>query len=86
MKYRKASDILPDELLREVQKYASGEAIYIPKYKERKKWGAGSGARNFYEKRNKEICDKFSDGMSMEKLSEEYCLALETIRKIIYNS
>ena len=45
MKYRKASDIFPDELLREIQKYSSGELIYIPKKSERKSWGANSGAR-----------------------------------------
>ena len=37
MKYKKASEILPDELLREVQKYIDGEALYIPKGKARKK-------------------------------------------------
>ena len=30
MKYRNASEILPDSLLRELQKYASGELLYIP--------------------------------------------------------
>lgn len=84
MKYRNASDILPDKLLREIQKYTSGEAIYIPQNKERKKWGEGSGARNFYEQRNKEIRDKFDNKISMEKLSEDYCLSIETIRKIVY--
>jgi len=49
MKYRNASDILPDELLKEVQKYTSGETLYIPSSKERKKWGHGSGARIFYK-------------------------------------
>lgn len=39
MKYRKASDIFPDELLREIQKYSSGELIYIPKATDRENWG-----------------------------------------------
>jgi hypothetical protein len=47
MKYRNASDILPDKLLKEVQKYTSGETLYIPSTIERKKWGHGSGARIF---------------------------------------
>lgn len=38
MRYRNANHVLPDELLKEVQKYASGEAIYIPKLQEKKKW------------------------------------------------
>jgi hypothetical protein len=47
MKYRKASDILPDELLREVQKYIEGEALYIPKGNARKKWGRLRGEEHF---------------------------------------
>lgn len=39
MRYLNASDILPDELLREIQKYTQGEAIYIPREQERRKWG-----------------------------------------------
>lgn len=84
MKYKNASDILPDELLREVQKYASGEALYIPSDKERKKWGDGSGARKFFTQRNEEIRYKFSHKASIEMLAEEYCLSTETIRKIVY--
>lgn len=30
LKYRNATDIFPDELLAEIQKYSSGELIYIP--------------------------------------------------------
>ena len=59
MKYRKASDIFPDELLKEIQKYSSGELIYIPKVQERQDWGSRSGARTFYVQRNSEIRSKF---------------------------
>lgn len=85
MKYRNASEILPDQLLREIQKYASGEAIYIPQAAERQKWGEGSGARRYYEERNQIICDEYGAGVSMEKLSESFGLSIETIRKIIYH-
>lgn len=84
MKYRNASEILPDKLLREIQKYTSGEAIYIPQVKERQKWGEGSGARRYYEERNEKICKKFKIGVSMEELAEDFNLSVETIRKIIY--
>ena len=30
-KYLRASDILPEELLREIQRYIEGETLYIPK-------------------------------------------------------
>ncbi len=84
MKYRNASDILPDELLKEIQKYTSGEAIYIPSNTERKKWGHDSGARTFYNQRNDKIRDKFSLKISIDELADEYNLSVETIRKIVY--
>lgn len=84
MKYRNASDILPDELLKEVQKYAEGEALYIPKAQERRKWGDGSGAKIFYEQRNEEIRFKFYHKVTIDALAEEYCLSPETVRKIVY--
>lgn len=84
MKYRNASEILPDKLLREIQKYTSGEAIYIPQNAERQKWGEGSGARRYYEERNQIICEKYNQGISMEELSSSFNLSSETIRKIIY--
>lgn len=84
MKYRNASEILPDKLLREIQKYTSGEAIYIPQITERQKWGEGSGARRYYEERNQKICEKHEAGESMEKLADSFNLSIETIRKILY--
>jgi len=84
MKYKKASEILPDELLREVQKYVEGESLYIPKTNERKKWGEGTGGRRFYLQRNEEIRSKFFRKVSIEALAEEYSLSYETIRKIVY--
>ena len=84
MKYRNASEILPDELLREIQKYASGETLYIPSSIERKEWGEGSGAKMFYKQRNEEIRNKYFHKLSIDELSEEYCLSTETIRKIVY--
>jgi len=84
MRYRNASEILPDELLKEIQKYVSGDALYIPQKKERKKWGECSGARSFYEKRNEEIFSKFNNGSNIEKLADLYNLSVETIRKIVY--
>ncbi len=84
MKYRNASDILPDELLKEIQKYASGETLYIPSTIERKKWGHDTGARTFYKQRNEDIRNRFFAKESIEKLAEEYCLSPETVRKIVY--
>lgn len=84
MRYRNASEILPDKLLREVQKYTSGEAIYIPQTTERQKWGNASGARRYYEERNEKICKKYKAGVSMEELASTFNLSVESIKKIIY--
>lgn len=85
MKYRNASEILPDDLLKELQKYAPGEILYIPSNGDRKKWGADTGARQFYEQRNEEIRHKyFHHKITVAMLCKEYGLSDETIRKIIY--
>lgn len=84
MRSRRASDILPDELLRELQKYVSGETIYVPKAGERREWGSGSGALSFYRQRNAEIRRQYVHGISIDALAEQYGLSPETIRKIVY--
>lgn len=84
MKYRKAADVLPDELLKEVQKYVNGEALYFPKYKEHKNWGDITGAKDFYIQRNNEIKKKYRQNVSLEDIASEYSLSVESIKKIIY--
>jgi Mor family transcriptional regulator len=85
MKYKNASQILPDELLKEVQKYAEGQAIYVPRGNQRKKWGENSGGRTFFLQRNEEIRNKYRHKVPMEDLAEEYSLSYDTIRKIVYH-
>lgn len=84
MRYKNASHVLPDELLREVQKYVAGEAIYIPGLEEKKKWGEGSGARRFYEERNERIRADYQAGMTFDELVEKYALSEERIKHIVY--
>ncbi|WP_152401568.1 CD3324 family protein [Paenibacillus cellulositrophicus] len=85
MKYVSASDILPEQLLQEIQKYVQGRTIYIPSPEDgRKKWGQLSGQRDYLRKRNLEIRQSFRKGNGVEQLSQSYCLAEETIRKIVY--
>jgi len=84
MKYKNASDVLPDSLLKEVQKYAAGETLYFPKDSVRQKWGEKTGARAFFQERNADIRQKFLQKMSIESLADEYCLSVETIRKIVF--
>lgn len=85
MRYRNASEVLPDELLKELQKYAPGELLYIPSDEKRKQWGSQSGAKIFYEQRNQEIRSKyFYEKESIHRLCAQYGLSEETIRKILY--
>ncbi|MFJ7733184.1 CD3324 family protein [Lysinibacillus sp. NPDC097231] len=85
MAYKKASAILPKELLLEIQKYVQGETIYIPKIENTYlEWGARSGTKQYIEDRNKSIKKAFTNGASIEQLSTEYHLAVETIKKIVY--
>ncbi|MCL2867154.1 MAG: CD3324 family protein [Clostridia bacterium] len=85
MKYRNASEILPDELFKALQKYAPGEILYVPSDKGRKKWGAGTGARLYYAQRNEEIRHKyFHQKTPIDTLSHAYGLSDETVRKILY--
>jgi Mor family transcriptional regulator len=85
MKYRNAGDILPDKLLKELQRFVSGEVLYVPSGSARKEWGSGSGAREFYRIRNDDIRHKHSSlGADIESLCAEYNLSEDTIRKIVY--
>jgi len=72
------------DLLKEVQKYAAGETLYFPKDRERKKWGETTGSRVFFKERNVIIRQKYLNKMSIEHLADEYCLSVETIRKIVF--
>ncbi|WP_129691558.1 CD3324 family protein [Gottfriedia acidiceleris] len=85
MAYIKATAILPEKLLLEIQKYVQGETLYIPKSeKVHKQWGSRSGTRKLIDNRNKAIKEAFKNGQSIEQLAKEYFLSVETIKKIVY--
>ncbi len=84
MKYENAKDILPASLLKEVQKYVDGKAIYIPKCEKTKGWGEASGYREKLNKRNMSICSRYSAGASIIELAEMFFLSPESVKKIVY--
>lgn len=87
MKYTTANEILPKELLEQVQKYIQGQYIYIPKEKGvRNPWGSTSGAKKITAERNSEIKEKFLNGTTKENIAEMYCLSIASIKKIIYSN
>ena len=81
-----AAKLLPDHLLKEIQQYIQGEALYIPTCKsKRKKWGESSGAADYYKVRNAEIRSRFQKGAELDQLCEQYGLSIDSIRKIVYS-
>ena len=86
MKYENAKDILPSSLLEEVQKYAEGKVIYIPKCTKTRGWGEASGYREKLNKRNSLICNRYSAGRSILEIAEEFYLSPETVKKIVYGN
>lgn len=84
MKYENAGDILPEELLKELRKYAAGKLLYIPSGEEKRAWGEASGYREQLQKRNRMIRDKYAHGLTVSELADEYFLLLDSIKKILY--
>ena len=85
MNYRNAQDIFPENLLKQIQRYVSGETIYIPAKNEKKAWGESSGYRAYLAKRNQSMKKDFADGLSIEQLSEKYCLSFDSVKHIVYS-
>ena len=84
MSYRKAQDVLPQELLIIIQDFIDGEYIYIPRKDAlRKKWGETTNTKQELAERNARIWDDFLQGIPTEELSERYYLAPKTVQKII---
>lgn len=84
MKYVKAQEVLPDEIVRILQEYVDGKYLYIPrKIENHKAWGEKSGIKNSLKVRNNEIYKKYIDGVTINKLTQEYYLSEKSIRRII---
>ena len=87
MSYLNADELLPPELLREVQSYIQGSLVYIPRQGEhRLGWGARSGAREIFDRRNAAIREAKALGRRIDDLADEYGLTPGGIRKILYGS
>ena len=84
MRYMRAADVLPPDLLAQVQTYIDGEYLYIPRRDaNRQSWGAANGRRAETLARNLEILRRYRAGASVSSLSEQYFLAPKSIQKII---
>lgn len=84
MKYAKAHDVLPQEIIEIIQKYVDGKYIYIPRKDENhKSWGEKSGIKKTLKARNTEIYEKYLKGASINELTKEYFLSDKSIRRIL---
>lgn len=84
MKYVKAQDVLPEEILKILQEYVDGEYLYVPRKNENHKaWGEKSGIKNSLKVRNDEIYKKYIVGTTINELTQEYYLSEKSIRRII---
>ncbi|MCL2813710.1 MAG: CD3324 family protein [Oscillospiraceae bacterium] len=85
MKYQNADAVFPVALLAEIQKYVQDGMIYIPRAKEnRRQWGENTGCRKYIAERNDAMRKKFRTSDSIDALADEYNLAVETVKKIVY--
>lgn len=84
MKYAKAQDVLPEDILKIIQKYVDGQYLYIPRKDENQKaWGEKSGIKNSLKIRNNEIYNKYVNGATINELTKEYFLSEKSIRRIL---
>lgn len=87
LSYKNGKEILPEKLLKELQKYVQGELIYIPRSdKERVPWGKMNGTRAIIDERNRSICCLYREGVGIRNLMEEFNLSEDSIRKIIWKN
>lgn len=84
MSYKKATYILPQDLLEKIQEYIDGECIYIPRISEKRRiWGAATSTRRDLQDRNACIYEEYLAGVRMDELAVKYFLSLKSIQRII---
>ncbi|MBF4691823.1 CD3324 family protein [Fusibacter ferrireducens] len=84
MNYKNAAEILPADLLEELQKYTEGTIIYIPKSSRREAWGLKSGIRDELDQRNASILAEFEAGKSVGLIANHYFMSEAAVKKIVY--
>lgn len=84
MRYARAQDLIPAELLRELQQYADGVYLYVPRKQEnRLSWGDRTHSKQETARRNAAIFQEAEQGVSAEKLARRHFLSEKTIRRIL---
>lgn len=84
MRYIRAQDILPEELLNQLQRYVDGVYLYIPRAKKnRLAWGDRTQSKKETAARNRSIYQDWASGQGVEELAKAYFLTEKTIRRIL---
>jgi Mor family transcriptional regulator len=84
LRYLKAKDVLPEEIIELIQEYVDGDYLYIPrKDGKQKAWGESSGIRESLRERNRQIYKKYSEGASVDELIRTCYLSEQSIRRIL---
>ena len=85
MSYIKAEDILPEELIRQIQQYVDGTYLYIPrKPGTRRAWGQETAYKAELRLRNQRIRREHAEGLGVAQLSRKYHLSEKSIRRILH--
>jgi len=84
MAYQNAFELLPEEIVKEIQKYVNGTVLYIPrKPKERLPWGSKTASKEMLQRRNQQIYREYQMGKSTRELAGSYYLDIKSIQRII---
>ncbi len=84
MNYISAKDVLPMEIIKQIQCYVDGQIIYIPKAEPEKRGRkADTLAKRELSIRNANICMDYISGLSIKQLSQKYFLVEKSIQRII---
>ena len=87
MRYQKAEDVLPAELLAEIQRYTDGVYLYIPRRADhRQSWGNSTRYREELRQRNESIRFLHREGIPTEVLAEQFHLSVKTIQRVLRQS
>ena len=81
MSYINANMVLPEDLIKEIQKYVNGVNLYIPRLP--RKHNTRSSCKQELYRRNHEIYEQFLQGKKVSKLTEEYYLSDKSIYRIL---
>ena len=84
MRYIKAEEVLPEEVIALIQQYVDGVSIYIPrKAGNRRAWGCGTDYREELARRNQSIRESYAQGRRIGDLAREYHLSEKSIGRIL---